>query len=271
MFKTDNNIPYLPLWTYFQIHNYVNNMYCKGNFSRPLTQLESVCLEGEQIQKSHLGLICLATESNQPSMDRFRESWSKDLQMTIIDRLWQRACIFSHKCSLSTRMQETAFEVFTQWYATPTKLHKWYPLTSDLFWHCQKDKGTLFHIWWQCPLISPYWTKVKGIIRHITETKLQLDAACCLLHITNLSFQKYIISLSKHLLNTDKALIPLFWKSTSTPFIRDWLHRITDIWKMEETIAQSNNTIEQYHKAWSPWFTFKYLQEFKRLKSDLPD
>lgn len=190
MLKKDN-IPPLPLWTYFQVHGYVNNNLCKGNFSRPLTELESVCLEGEQIQKATSVSYAWIQKSNEPSVDRFRESWSEDLHMVITDSQWQRACIFSHKCSLSSRMQEIAFKILTQWYATPAKLHTRFPQTSDMCWRCQKDKDTLFHIWWQCAIISPFWMQVKEIICHITETNLHLDAACSLLHITNFSFRNY--------------------------------------------------------------------------------
>lgn len=269
--KLDNHIPHLPLWTYFQIRYYANNMCGKGRFTRQLSELESVCLEDDQIQKATSISYTWLQNSNQPPMDRFRESWSKDLAMVLTDRQWQRDCIFAHKCSLSTRMQETAVKILTQWYATPAKLHKWCLQTSELCWRCQKDEGTPLHIWWQCPLICPYWTEVKRIIRHITETTLKLDVACCLLHVTNFLVQKYKNSLSKHLLNAAKSLIPLFWKSASTPSIRDWLHRITDICDMEETTAQSNDTIELYHKTWSPLFAFKYSQEYENLRLVLSD
>lgn len=85
--------------------------------------------------------------------------------------------------------------------------------------------------------------------------------------ISQISHSEITKSLSKYLLNAAKSLILLFWRSNSIPSIRDWLHRIKDICDMEETIAQSNDRHERYHKTWSPWFAFKYSQEYERLKS----
>lgn len=193
--------------------------------------------------------------------NRFRESWS-----TALGKQWLRVCKFAHKYSLSTRTQETAYKLLTHWYATPAKLHLWFPQTPDTCWHCQGDRGTLFHIWWQCPLISPYWDAVRGVIYQMTETRLKLDAACCLLHIADVSFHRYKNSLSKHLLNAAKALIPLFWKSSRVPSIQDWLHRIADVCSMEETVAQSCDNTERFHKTWTPWFLFRSSQAFDDLK-----
>lgn len=185
-----------------------------------------MCLEGEHIQKA-------------------REQWSKELGVDLTDKQWQNACILAHKCSLSTRTQETAYKLLTRWYATPDKIHKWYLQSSELCWRCQSDRGTLLHIWWTCPMIAQYWSGVNAIIKHLTETSWRLDAACCLL-VTTFPTQWY--RNSKHLLNAAKSLVPLFWKSTNIPSIRDWLFRIKDICDMAETIAQSNDSIERYHK-----------------------
>lgn len=103
--------------------------------------------------------------------------------------------------------------------------------------------------------------------RNLTESGCGvLDEACWMLHVTNSPLQKYKRSLSKHLLNAAKSLIPLYWKSTKIPSIKEWLHRITDIRDMEETIAQSNDAIERYHQTWSLWFAFRYSQEYEKLR-----
>lgn len=227
--------------------------------------MKPVCLKGDYTPRATSLLYAWLQRPNIPSADRFRENWSKDLGIEISDRQWQKACILVHKCSLSTRMQETSFKLLSQWYATPAKLNKLYPQTSDLCWRCQKEKGTLLHIWWQCPIIASFWSEVSRIICLITETTLSLDVACCLLHVTKFSFKKYKNSLSRHLLNAAKSLIPLHWKSTNIPSIRDWFHKIIDICDMEETVAQSNDLIECYHKTWSPWFAFRYSKDFEDL------
>lgn len=127
--------------------------------------------------------------------------WSEDLQMNIKGKKLRNVCILTHKCSISTKAQETAYKLLTHWYTTPEKLHRWQPQTPDTCWWCQCETGTLIHIWWHCPLLATFWNKVREIITFITETKLTLNAAFCLLHVTDFTLKKYKHSLSKHLLN----------------------------------------------------------------------
>lgn len=184
-----------------------------------------------------------------PADDRLRRRWSDALQVTITPKQWRNACILSHKCSISTKMQETAYKLLTKWYITPVK-------------RCMEDTGSLFHIWWQCPKIAIYWNKVIDLTILITETSLPLDATCCLLHITKCPLKKYKNSLTKHLLNAAKSLIPIHWKSPRVPTVVEWLHRVTEMYEMEDTLAQSSEQVEKFHVDWQPWNVFKYSRAF---------
>lgn len=168
----------------------------------------------------------------------------------------------AHKCSLSTRTQEIAYKLLTQWYATPVNLHTWFPQYPDTCWCCNKERGSLLQIWCQCPVLAPFWSEVRKKVFQITETKLKLDAVGCLLHASDLPIKKYKHSLSMHLLNAAKALIPLYWKSTCIPTIQDWFRKVSEVCEMEETIAQTGDNAERFHNKWSPWFIYKYSQAY---------
>lgn len=199
----------MPIWTYFQIRSYVNSASRRDHFSRPMTDLETICSQGEQLQKA-TSITYKWLQSHTPERtDRFRKHWSAALNRTFTDKQWTKACILAHKCSISTKMQETSYKLLTDWYVTPAKLHFWYARTPKTCWRCGGDTGTLLHIWWQCPKLTTYWCKVRDLIKSITETKLKLDAACCLLHISSQPLKKYKTSLTKHMLNAAKTLIPL--------------------------------------------------------------
>lgn len=43
-------------------------------------------------------------------------------------------------------LQETNFKIFSQWYRTPSFLHRCFLNTSDFCWHCQGECGTLLHL-----------------------------------------------------------------------------------------------------------------------------
>lgn len=177
------------------------------------------------------------------------------------------ACILAHKCSISTGTQETSYKILTNWYFTSTRLHAWYPDATDVFWGCGTDKGTMQHIWWDCPLLRGFWDEVCTQIHAITETELNFTAECCLLHISNYSLSRYKKSVVRHMLNTAKTIIPRQWKSTHSPTITEWLSEVDSLYKMEETVAMASERTDKFHKLWKSWFTFKYWDAFAKMQN----
>lgn len=58
------------------------------------------------------------------SPDKLKKIWQDELQIQISDEHWEKASVFTHKCSLSTRIQEKLYKIHTQWYTTPAKNKK---------------------------------------------------------------------------------------------------------------------------------------------------
>ena len=264
--KSENNLPRLRLWTYFQLRSYVHKLRPLSNLTRPLTEMESVCRSHAPLAKATSVVYSWLQRDREGEPDGHRRRWSEDLGVDIPERRWRYACIMTHKCSNSSRLQETGYKLLTHWYNTPDRLHKWDPQRSQICWRCQRDKGTLFHIWWSCPMIAIYWGKVKGTIKQITETKLVLDVACCLLHLSSFSLTRYKKSLTKHLLNAAKSLIPLYWNSSRVPSVSEWLHRVKHVYEMEDTLAQDRGTAVNFHDTWQTWLMFRYSREYDELR-----
>lgn len=64
------------------------------------------------------------------------------------------------------------------------------------------------------------------LIGHITEMKITLGSACCLLHIANCTMRRYKRSPTRHFLNAAKMLMPRHWKSSNIPTIAELLRVI---------------------------------------------
>lgn len=99
-----------------------------------------------------------------------------------------------------------------KWHYTPVILHKMFSSISDLCWRGCGDQGTHAHIWLFCPLIRTYWSTVFHWIRKIQGTEVPNDPWVVLFHCTGESVGSYNKSITPHLLNAAKALIPKFWK-----------------------------------------------------------
>lgn len=77
--------------------------------------------------------------------------------------------------------------------------------------------GTLAHIWWQCPLIQPYWREVLHLIKKISKVEIGQDPWQHLFHAVGDSRA----AITPFLLNTAKALILKQWKSKKENCLRE--------------------------------------------------
>lgn len=145
--KEGANIPHLPFWAYLQLRSYLGRQADKSNFHRPPMVLELICLSGAQCTKTTSMAYSWLQYSKYKESDGLRGRWSEELHMEITAKQWRYVCILAHKCSISTRMQETAYKRMTHWYNTLAKLHGWNPQIPETCWRCKQEKGTLFHIW----------------------------------------------------------------------------------------------------------------------------
>lgn len=111
--KRDSGLSNLPLWIYFQLRSFVGGTTRQGNFSRQMTDLEKVSAEGAQLQKATSVTYAWLQYTNPNTEERFKKHWSTALKMTIMDNQWKKACILAHKCSISTKTQETSYKLLT--------------------------------------------------------------------------------------------------------------------------------------------------------------
>lgn len=221
-------------WFYLQLKDFLMNSKHKLAYCKNITQLEQICLSGSQIAKSTSLIYSWLCQPSAKWHNKSKIIWEETLGVALSEAQWEKDSLFAHKCSLSSRYQEISYKVLTQWYITPLKTKHWFPTLSDTCWRCHEEVGSFLHTWWSCPPVLDFWTQVVYWII-ITDTEIPLDA--CLLNVNSLSIRKYKKTLTKHLLTAAKTLIPLHWRSSSSPTVKDWLGRVHHMFKMDEIIA----------------------------------
>lgn len=137
---------------------------------------------------------------------------------------------------MNVATQENGYKIATKWYRTPARLHKFSLKIPNTCWRCKKVVGSMLHIWWECTLIQQFWREVHALIIQITTLTLDYGPAQYLLHHSNLPKKHYHKSLAMHMVNADMLCIPVHWRSTDTPSIREWMIRISKIEEIEELI-----------------------------------
>lgn len=171
--QTKKGLSALNHWDYRQIHSYVMGLQRYQHFQRPLTPLKSTCFMAHTSEKNISLVYTWLQASTLQEPNKYKEFWETALKITFTKDQWLQACVFAHKCSISTRLQETSFSKTSSLneLVQPIKIHKWFPSVPDLCWCCNQEKGTLQHIWWGCSQIQPFWQQVCNITKLITGTK----------------------------------------------------------------------------------------------------
>lgn len=137
----------------------------------------------------------------------------------------------------------------------PCRSHIGLTHESPLCWRCQQDASSLLQIFWDCPHLWDFWTKVKATIHRVKDVSFADNLLAFLLHVTPMWVMHYKNALLKHFLSAAKAYILVKWKKPSPPTIKQWLDR-ADIQLMEQLAADLKEQSEKQFKIWTSWFLY---------------
>lgn len=259
----------LDFWRALQLKHYLSTLPAPEGTEQTLMTFEALCTEEGTLPHALSVTYHLLTTPPENHQIPALGAWERDMQCTFSPRQKQNIIIFTFKSSICTKIQETNFKILSRWYNTPTKLQRFFPSTSGLCWRCGGDRGTILHIFWDCPLLGQFWRIIQQTIQNFTERPIKLDPGFFLLHATDMSSKKYKNSLLKHLLDAAKSYIPLLLKSIKPPTTGMWIRKVEDIREMEDLILTARHKSELYSKIWSPWLIFIFSNEGQTLlKSD---
>lgn len=246
----------IPFFKFLQIRHFLGGARTPMIWSRDLAPIEQICATNRP-QRHLISALYSLLLSKVPPTDQFQSSWNSDLSLDLSDEDWDRIWEHAHKGSVNVSAQENRYKLCTRWYRTPEKLHKIFPAVPAACWRCGKDTGSLLHIWWDCPVIVPFWKAVHESIIQITTYYLEFSPAQYLLHHTVVPRNQYRKSLTLHLVNAATQCVPLRWKSTSAPTLHDWHLRVQKIDDMEQLIHRANDTHDKYRETWACWTHYR--------------
>lgn len=183
--------------------------------------------------------------------------WERALGADFPLHTWQLIWSQASKSSVCTLYKENQYKILFHWYQTPDLLHSIYPSADSWCWRCCKDRGTLFHIYWICPLITSYWQMVHSLLRSIFDTEVPLDPKTFVLGLPPISLSKRSKKLVSHILTGARCLVALKWKQREPPSLSELHSRIRDVKRMEYLTASINDTLEKHNRKWKLWVLFE--------------
>ena len=117
-------------------------------------------------------------------------------------------------------------------------------------WRGWGERGTLFHCWWECKLVQPFWKTVWRFLRKL-KIDLPYDPAVALLGIyprdTGVLMHRgtctpmFIAALST---------IAKLWKESKCPLTDEWIKKLWFIYTMEYYLAMRKNEILPFETMW---------------------
>lgn len=93
--------------------------------------------------------------------------WEQLLPFSILLRQWYLSLQIPLKHSKCISHWYSLHKIFYKWYYTLTRLASIFPDHSP---NCWQQCG--HHIWWDCPIISTYWSEVSGFMASMAHTSV---------------------------------------------------------------------------------------------------
>lgn len=255
----------MQFWEALQICHFLRTCATPEQVNRELTDFEKWC-GGEGYARHSLAKIykwlAPVCGEEKPS---FIIKWERDLGRTLGNGTWQKVCAAAHKSSVACNIQEAGYKLLSRWYRTPRVLHRMFPSSSNRCWRCNGEEGTIYHIFWSCPVLERFWQTVWQTCQEVTGEQVPRDPGLYLLHITDTPWKTYRNSLLIHLVNAAQACIPANWKQKSPPSCYAWAQRVNHIGQMEELMANKLGRMGTFREIWENWHAFQRTERYRRL------
>lgn len=165
---------------------------------------------------------------------------------------WHKTFFRSFKGILNISLIEASLKVITRWYLTPSRLSIMYPSVSPLCFRGCNMKGTMIHIWWECPKIRSFWTKIFQIISKVTALTVPRSPLTALLNHQIPGAPKYKHKLIFFILLGAKLTLAKAWKLPKVSVIAA-KRKISWIMAQEKMVSSMLDTSVRFEKTWEPW------------------
>lgn len=91
--------------------------------------------------------------------------WKRDLELNFSTEQITNMPRLAHTSFINLKTQEANFKLLTRCHLVTAALSHIYPSVTDRCWRSCGQRGTLLNIWWECPVIRPFWLDIQTHIK----------------------------------------------------------------------------------------------------------
>ena len=182
-----------------------------------------------------------------------KEKWEREGNLTITEDAWKRMCLMQWTSSCSTIWREFCWKNVIRFFITP--LQKRYGGGGSSCWRqCGTDNANHFHVFWNCPVIVPYWQEIHKHINNVFGVNIPftIDA----IYMGDIQFDGWRNNdkkLVQILLAGSKKLITRNWLKPHLPTIDEWIDMIYEIYVTERLSYSLKVQKDRFYIIWSKW------------------
>lgn len=249
-------------YSFLQIQHFFSKKLPQLTLSIP-TQFELTCSRGPH-EPGLISTIYKILQETPPLTEHthaYMRKWSHILDRPIALQEWREIWEATSKVSRCVTHKETADKVCMFWYRTPDFLLKHKLTTSGLCWRCGVSIGTHYHIFWDCPVLLPFWTQIHISLEMILNISIPFHPIHLLLGLLIPKMSKHHRKLMAFVLLAAKWAIPQCWLTKAPPTFAQFLNNTGDIRRMEHLTAIIEETLPSFDKTWEPWDASEYNLE----------
>lgn len=175
------------------------------------------------------------------------------VDQTSSSSMWHKALTLPLCASRCISHWESIQELFHKWYFTPASLATIYTSTSPQCWRNCTERGTLQHIWWECPNIRRYWQEVSTLISTVCKVPTPLTPLDLLRGLSVPNWPNRVRVLATHILIAARLALAKKWKSPQPPTRSDLIVLLNNHFQLEFSFAKANLTTVSFFQNWEPW------------------
>uniref|UniRef100_A0A8C5M1H2 Reverse transcriptase domain-containing protein n=1 Tax=Leptobrachium leishanense TaxID=445787 RepID=A0A8C5M1H2_9ANUR len=167
--------------------------------------------------------ICYAA-LNVPLPDHtwsFQKAWEGELGIKIPPQDWERAFALDRGAYRCTSLMEVRRKVLYRWYLVPARECHVNHKVSPICWRCERLKGTMIHVWWECEAVEPFWRGVAGLVEKAIGLAIPFAPADFLLGISKVRMDRWQKKLFSVITSSTMLLIARSWKQQRVPIVRE--------------------------------------------------
>ena len=173
---------------------------------------------GSRGTTSRLYLMLTSTPMSERTRDTAR--WEILAGCTITPKQTELVWRDLHKSVRSMAGREAHYKILMDWYHYPVKIHRYRPGVSPHCWRGCAALGDARHIWWECPVVQPFWQEVAGALTCILGYPIPCEASVLLIGIRIEELEnQYKIDrrIMWSCLSAAKTTVAFYWRKQNTP------------------------------------------------------